>query len=265
MTMGIDYKALAAPFPEQDVEWFVGVTSGDKTKGLAIPYITARAVQSRLDEVAGPGRWRNSFIEWKDGAQLCEIQIFDEDMNQWIGKIDGSGDTDIEGVKGGLSASFKRAATMWSIGRYLYYLDMSCWVEIEPRGKSYIISPTQQIHLPNWALPGGTGVPGPGESTAPWVTRVGAPRQPQQPAGNNTANAQQQPGNNAGSPQRQTGGNLSEKQIQRAYAKGMNAGQQKEDIHFWIKKKYGIDNIADMTRAQYDELCAALDKAAMQR
>lgn len=266
MTMGIDYKALAAPFPEQDVEWFVGVTNQAKTSGLAIPFITARAVQNRLDEVVGPGRWRNSFIEWKDGAQLCEIQIYDEDMKQWVGKIDGSGDTDIEGVKGGLSASFKRAATMWGIGRYLYSLDTVCWVDIEPRGKSYIISPTQTIRLPNWALPGGTGVPYPGESTAPWVERAGyAPQRPQQPAGNNTANVQQQTGNNTGNPQRQPSGNLSEKQIMRAYAKGLNAGQQKEDIHFWIKKKYGIDNIADLTRVQYDELCAALDKAAMQQ
>lgn len=272
MTMTIDYKALAAPFPEQDVEWFVGVTNKDKTSGLAIPFITARAVQSRLDDVVGPGRWRNSFIEWKDGAQLCEIQIYDEDMKQWVGKIDGSGDTDIEGVKGGLSASFKRAATMWGIGRYLYSLDTSCWVEIEPRGKSYIISPTQVIRLPNWALPGGLGVPSPGENTAPWVERVGggysAPRPqqpPQQPAGNNTANGQQPAGNNTGNGQQQSGGNLSEKQIQRAYAKGLNAGQDKEDILFWIKKKYGIDNIADLNRKQYDELCAALDKAAMSR
>lgn len=264
--MGIDYKALAAPFPEQDVEWFVGVTTQDKTKGLAIPFITARAVQNRLDEVVGPNRWKNTFSEWKGGAQLCEILIYDDEIGEWIGKIDGSGDTDIEGVKGGLSASFKRAATMWAIGRYLYNLDTCCWVEIEPRGKSYIISPSQEIHLPNWALPGGTGIPAPGENRAPMVTRVGTAPQWSQPAPQQAQQApQRQYGQQTGNTQQQGRRNLSDKQIDRAYKKCLAAGQSKEDIHFWIKKKYKIENIAELTRAQYDELCAALDKAALQQ
>ena len=50
-------------------------------------------------------------------------------------KYDGAENTDIEPVKGGLSDSFKRAAVLWGIGRYLYDME-SIWVAIEPFGKS---------------------------------------------------------------------------------------------------------------------------------
>ena len=39
----------------------------------------------------------------------------------WISKSDGAGDTNIEGEKGGISDSFKRACVAWGIARYLYY------------------------------------------------------------------------------------------------------------------------------------------------
>lgn len=50
---------------------------------------------------------------------VCEIGIFDGD-SQWIWKADGADESDIEGTKGALSDSFKRAAVSWGVGRYLY-------------------------------------------------------------------------------------------------------------------------------------------------
>lgn len=253
--MSINFKGLSDPFPADDIEWFIGVTTNDKTKGLAIPFITARAVQSRLDEVAGPNNWKNRFIEWKTGAQLCEILIYNEETHEWVGKVDGSADTDIEEIKGGLSSAFKRSATMWGIGRYLYNLE-NIWVDIEKKGNSYVMTPTQTLVLPAWALPGGSGIPAVNESRKPTVQYIGSGQhvQPQQPP-------QQPPAQNPPS-QNQKRGNLSNAQIDRAYKKGYASGQTPEQIGVWIKTKFGIADIAQLNRAQYDELCAALDTAA---
>ena len=51
---------------------------------------------------------------------LCSIGIKIE--NEWVWKTDGGTETDIEGAKGELSDSFKRAAVKWGIGRFLYDL-----------------------------------------------------------------------------------------------------------------------------------------------
>lgn len=281
-----DLKKLSDPFPGEDIEWFITSTTKDKQKGLAVPFITARAAQDRLDEVVGPNKWKNRFIEWKNGAQLCEILIFDDDTKEWIGKVDGSGDTDIEGIKGGLSASFKRSASVWGIGRYLYYLE-SPWVEIEQRGKSYVIKPNQQIVLPGWALPGGSGKPGINDNKEPTVKVNGynytptpqqQPSQPaphsqqqyQQPAPQSQPQQQQQyqqPAMHSQPQQMHTNnraGKLSPKQVDRAIKKGQAANQTVDQILLWIKQKYGVQAIEDLNRQQYDELCAALDRARVQ-
>ncbi|MCP1355045.1 Rad52/Rad22 family DNA repair protein [Aneurinibacillus migulanus] len=143
-------EALQAPFPQEDIEWRVGSTNKDKTKGLALAYVTNRAIQNRLDEVFGPFGWQNQFKEWKQGSQLCGISIKFED--EWITKWDGADDSNQEAIKGGLSDSMKRAAYQWGIGRYLYKLPKN-WVEIEPAGHSYKIK--RKPSLPAWALPKG--------------------------------------------------------------------------------------------------------------
>lgn len=252
------------PFPPEDIEWYIGVTTPDKAKGMAIPFITARAAQDRLDDVVGPPNWNNDYISWKDGAQLCKISIWDDEKNMWISKVDGSGDTDIESIKGGLSQSFKRCASLWGIGRYLYYLD-SPWVEIEPQGKSYRIKPNQQILLPGWALPGGSGKPGINDAKKPTVNIIGynAPVYGQQQPEQQTAQPQYPQQGQAPSSNRQVG-KLTAKQVDRALKKGAAANQTKEQIEFWVEKKYGVGAIEDLNRKQYDELCAALDRARVQ-
>ena len=56
-----DLKKLAEPFDAEDVEWFIGATTKDKTKGMAVAFITNRAVQERLDAVCGPDGWMNEY------------------------------------------------------------------------------------------------------------------------------------------------------------------------------------------------------------
>ncbi len=120
--MAIDYKKLADPFPRSDWEWRAercGISDGKPWVNV-VPYIQNRAIQERLDKVCGPNNWRNEFVRWGEKAQLCGISIWDEEKGQWITKWDGAEDTQFESVKGGLSASMKRAAVQWGIGRHLY-------------------------------------------------------------------------------------------------------------------------------------------------
>lgn len=118
-------QALAKPFAPEDLEWRLQNTIEEQMRGLAVPYVTNRAIQNRLDEVCGPENWYNDFKPWhsngKKEAQLCGIAIFFEGRG-FITKWDGAEDSDIEAVKGGLSDSMKRAAVQWGIGRVLYDL-----------------------------------------------------------------------------------------------------------------------------------------------
>jgi Uncharacterized protein conserved in bacteria len=123
-------KRLAEPFSSEDIEWRVQQTSKKyPNKGWAIAYLTNRAIQKRLDDVLGVDGWYNEFKPWRDRAQLCGIAIRFPDGN-WIMKWDGSDDSDIEPVKGGLSDSMKRTAVQWGIGRYLYFMKRM-WVEVD--------------------------------------------------------------------------------------------------------------------------------------
>lgn len=141
-------KDLQAPFHPDDIEWRVGATNADKTKGIALAYVTNRAIQNRLDEIFGPFGWKNEFREWKEQSQLCGISIKFGD--EWITKWDGADDSNTEATKGGLSDAMKRAGYQWGIGRYLYKLE-NMWVPIKPQGKSYAL--VYEPKLPNWALP----------------------------------------------------------------------------------------------------------------
>jgi len=134
MNLNENIKRLHDPFKFADVEWKIQVTTQDKARGMAVAYINSRAIQSRLDEVIGAANWKNAYLPWQNNAQICGISIFDSERNDWVTKYDGAENTDIEPVKGGLSDSFKRAACVWGIGRYLYQIE-GIWVDIEPRGK----------------------------------------------------------------------------------------------------------------------------------
>lgn len=144
-------QALAQPFAPEDLEWRIQTTSKDKTRGMAVPYVTNRAIQTRLDEVCGPDNWYNDFKPWhangKKESQLCGIAIHFEGRG-WITKWDGAEDSDVESIKGGLSDSMKRAAVQWGIGRVLYNMD-SVWVNIEQVGSSFVIKNSERCKLDN--------------------------------------------------------------------------------------------------------------------
>jgi hypothetical protein len=82
-----------------------------------------------------------------------------------------------------------------------------------------------------------------------------------QPQGGQTYQQKQNGAQNGSQGQRRAAG-LSEAQMNRLYKKAEACGMTKEKTDARIHEKYGHTNPAGMTRAQYDEICGALDAAA---
>lgn len=108
-------KQLQAPF--KDIRWRIQrvYPSNNPTHCVCVPYIDARAVQKRLDDVVGVGNWQNAY-DPISGAATLEIRVGKE----WISKCDVGTDSNVEKEKGKASDAFKRAAVLWGIGRDLY-------------------------------------------------------------------------------------------------------------------------------------------------
>lgn len=120
---------LKKPFLPDLIDWRIGSTTKDKSKGMALAYIDARTVMQRLDEVCGPENWQ---CDYPHAAQKTVCRIGIRINNEWIWKANGAGDSDIEAEKGALSDAFKRAAVLWGIGQYLYDLE-SPWVALDTK------------------------------------------------------------------------------------------------------------------------------------
>lgn len=162
------YKALAAPFPLDDIEWRVQSTGKDKgkpgDKALMLAYVTARAVFERLTDVLGIGGWSTEHRQvvsptvtlrkfkgshwegWGNSRKEIpeDIEVREQDCG-WACKLtirvgertvsheDASEETDIAALKGGFSKSLVRCAVRVGIGAYLYDMPKQ-WVTLEGNG-----------------------------------------------------------------------------------------------------------------------------------
>jgi hypothetical protein len=183
-----DYeKLLSDPFEADDIEWRAqasGIKNSGKPWVRAIPYVTNRAVQQRLDDVFGVFGWEDVYRETQSGkGMLCGIKVFNGEY--WVTKWDGAeipqpNKNDfikIDPMKTALSNSEKRTGVKLSIGRYLYNLKEEYPVcraisdrwSVSEKGEYIKIKQhtgfkdkktTREVHaewfkpeLPEWALP----------------------------------------------------------------------------------------------------------------
>ncbi len=130
-------KLLAYPFTADEIEWRVLLTTKDKkAKGQVAAYIDSSGHPKAAGRRAGPRELEKPFhhhagqLQQHDSAISDEISIYYPDRQNGSPKSDGAGSTDIEPIKGGLSNAFKRAASIWNIGRYLYELP-GLWVMLK--------------------------------------------------------------------------------------------------------------------------------------
>jgi len=121
------WLALAEPFPEHEIQWRVEAVSKDKKRALVVPYVDARAVLDRLDEVVGPEGWFDAYepLVLEKGAyqvkcRLTVLGVTKEDV--------GEG----ESLKAAFSDALKRAAVKFGVGRHLYRMEKT-WVPYDER------------------------------------------------------------------------------------------------------------------------------------
>lgn len=117
-------RKLAAPFPESAVKWrsaLCGINGKGEPFALVVPYVDARAIQDRLDQVVGAENWMAEYRQGANNGTMCKLSL--RINGQFVSKEDGADLSEIEPIKGGISNSFRRASVVWGIGRYLYKLN----------------------------------------------------------------------------------------------------------------------------------------------
>lgn len=82
---------------------------------------TAIGCQAILDELVGPMNWQRTHTTM-DGKTFCTVSIWDDTKRDWVSKQDVGTEQNFEKEKAAASDSFKRACTLWGIGRELYYI-----------------------------------------------------------------------------------------------------------------------------------------------
>jgi hypothetical protein len=120
-------------------------------RALALAYVDARVVQSRLDEVLGVDGWQDDYECLQDGSVVCRLRL--RMGNDWITKVDVGGPSEQpdggDRLKAAFSDALKRAAVKFGVGRYLYRLP-SQWMDYDSQRRQFLKTPS----LPPWALPG---------------------------------------------------------------------------------------------------------------
>jgi hypothetical protein len=109
------FAALAAPFDPDEVK----VRS---QAGRQLPYVTARTIMNRLDDVLGPENWWDEFVPLEHSV-ICRLTIrlpdgavlTKSDAGGYAGMADPGDDE-----KSGFADAFKRTAVKFGVGRYLY-------------------------------------------------------------------------------------------------------------------------------------------------
>lgn len=146
--------ALSEPFPADSVKWKPQNISNKGDRAMAVPYVDARAIQDRLDQVVGVGGWQDDYTVLPgESSVVCKLTV--DFGGRWVAKMDVGSTSDQPDVGDRMKAAFsdalKRAGVKFGIGRYLYRVP-PVWVDYDPQTKKLIEFPA----LPASALPKGT-------------------------------------------------------------------------------------------------------------
>lgn len=176
------FAQLAEPFDPSEIKWRVTHTTKDGSRGAVIAYADPRAYTDRLNQLFTPTGWTRSY----DVATLSAVTRMKKDKQIQTGKVlvtctltieglgchTGSGEDWADEDNAMTSAeaqAFKRAASCFGLGRYLYnFAEM--WVPLNEYRQ-----PIQLPTLPKWALPNGaqTGKTHPASGARPATVQRG--------------------------------------------------------------------------------------------
>lgn len=123
---------LAEPFEPSAITWKPGASTKDGTKCMAMAYADLRAYQERLDAVCGL-EWAVEYTPWGDRRIIARLTIAGMTRCS-TGEMDAQDEKNNMGGTVAEAQAFKRAASMFGLGRYLYDLP-SAWVEFDAAAK----------------------------------------------------------------------------------------------------------------------------------
>jgi hypothetical protein len=152
---------LEVPFDPSQIEWRVmNTTKSQPLRGQVVPYADQRAYTDRLNALFTPAGWTRKYTihtsanfersgDQKIVAKVlvtCELTIFG------LGSHSATGEEWADDPNAGTSAeaqAFKRSASCFGLGRYLYYFT-GTWVDLDERKR-----PKSVPQLAGWATPAG--------------------------------------------------------------------------------------------------------------
>jgi hypothetical protein len=148
MTSNELMSLLHAPFDPAELEWKPQVVQGNRA--LAVPFVDARCVMTRLDRCFGLGGWQTTYQPLPDGNVVCKLRVKVGDV--WIEHEDVGGASEQpdcgDRLKAAFSDALKRVAVHVGIGRYIYRLP-AVWCDYDPAKRRFLETP----RLPDWAVP----------------------------------------------------------------------------------------------------------------
>ena len=154
------FTQLAAPFDPSEIKWRVTHTTQDGSRGAVIAFADPRAYTDRLNQIFTPTGWTRTY----DVSTVSAVSRMKRDKLIQTGKVlvtctltihglgchTGSGEDwadEQNAMTKSEAQAFKRAASCFGLGRYLYnFTEM--WVPLNEHRQ-----PLQIPALPQWALP----------------------------------------------------------------------------------------------------------------
>jgi hypothetical protein len=134
---------LSAPFAAHEVKWKVQAVKGNRA--MIVPYVDARVVAERLDEVFGVGGWEEETMPLPDGSAHCKLSVWIDSRKVCRSDVGSPSEQPDAGdrLKASFSDALKRAAVKFGVGRYLYTLPKQ-WVEYSPERRQ-VVGPLPKI------------------------------------------------------------------------------------------------------------------------
>src|SRR5882672_11689902 len=132
---------LEVPFRPSQVEWRVMNSNPDGSRGQVMPYADQRAYTDRLNQLFTPAGWTRkytvhtsaNFERGEDQKVVAKVFVTCDLTIHGIGSHSATGEEWADNDNAGTSAeaqAFKRAASCFGLGRYLYYFT-GTWVDLK--------------------------------------------------------------------------------------------------------------------------------------
>lgn len=141
-------KQLTQPLPLEEIELRIGNVSQGKGFSL-LAYKNSRVDVKRFNEVFG-AKWYPKYHYDEKGLLVCTIYVYDDEIQQWIGREDVGIESYTEKEKGSYSDALKRAGFRWGVGPELYkmpfiWINWNNWKEYKGKQKPV-------VYLDSWVI-----------------------------------------------------------------------------------------------------------------